>query len=259
MKTFFTIIYFFSLFYCAAQNNIETKGKIIYETKINLGKPITEQYFLFFNEYKSIFTQDKKFKPLEKDIPKYDEEIEVKTDVTPYHLFDFEKDSIFSHSLVFTTPYFVADKIYKPKWQIVKEYKTIGNYNCQKATTAFRGRNYQAWFCEAIPVNFGPWKFNGLPGLILEIEDELKVLKITATSIDIGATLDFDFSTKSIPKKGKRISMKEFVVLKDNESSEIMQYVISKQDRNAEIEIVDPPKKRKGLELTYEWEQNEKK
>lgn len=161
--------------------------------------------------------------------------------------------------MIFVKPYYVVDKILSPKWQIVKEYKTIGNYECQKATTNFRGRNYIAWFAEKIPVKFGPWKLNGLPGLILEVQDELNVIKITATSIDIGSTLDFDFSTNSIPKKGKIISLKEYVVLKDNEYKEIRKYLISKQERNTEIEFNESPVKRNGLELIYEWEQNEKK
>lgn len=41
----------------------------------------------------------------------------------------------------------------------------------EKATTVFRGRTYEAWFTPDIPVSDGPWKFSGLPGLILEVHD----------------------------------------------------------------------------------------
>lgn len=34
------------------------------------------------------------------------------------------------------------------------------------ATTQFRGLTYTAWFALDIPINEGPWKFHGLPGLI---------------------------------------------------------------------------------------------
>jgi len=56
-------------------------------------------------------------------------------------------------------------------WQLHNEKKKILNYNCQKATCSFRGRNYIAWFTPEIPLKEGPYKFGGLPGLILQISD----------------------------------------------------------------------------------------
>jgi len=58
------------------------------------------------------------------------------------------------------------------KWKMEADTTTILTYTCQKATTTFRGRNYTAWFAPEIPSNNGPWKFGGLPGLILKISDE---------------------------------------------------------------------------------------
>lgn len=54
-------------------------------------------------------------------------------------------------------------------WEIKEETKTILGYNCQAATTIFRGRNYKAWFTTTLPV-CGPWKFDNLPGAILEVK-----------------------------------------------------------------------------------------
>jgi GLPGLI family protein len=56
-------------------------------------------------------------------------------------------------------------------WKIYDEKQTIVSYNCQKAETSFRGRNYTAWFTTDIPIPDGPWKYGGLPGLILKIYD----------------------------------------------------------------------------------------
>lgn len=56
-------------------------------------------------------------------------------------------------------------------WEIKNDTTTILSYLCQKATVTFRGRSYEAWFTQDIPINNGPWKFAGLPGLILQIED----------------------------------------------------------------------------------------
>jgi len=61
---------------------------------------------------------------------------------------------------------------FKIEWNISEqEQKEIGGFVCKKATTTFRGVDYIAWFTEEIPLPYGPWKFRGLNGLILEIYD----------------------------------------------------------------------------------------
>ena len=62
----------------------------------------------------------------------------------------------------------------KQDWLIKNETMTIVGYGCQKATCIFRGRNYTAWCTVDIPISQGPWKFSGLPGLILKVEDDAK-------------------------------------------------------------------------------------
>lgn len=62
----------------------------------------------------------------------------------------------------------------KISWKIENEKKKIGEYEAQKATTEFGGRKWTAWFAESIPFPDGPYKFSGLPGLIVKIEDAEK-------------------------------------------------------------------------------------
>ena len=57
------------------------------------------------------------------------------------------------------------------KWQITSETDTIHNYVCQKAICDFGGRIWEAWFTSEIPISEGPYKFCGLPGLILNLAD----------------------------------------------------------------------------------------
>ncbi len=57
------------------------------------------------------------------------------------------------------------------KWTISGETSTIKGYQIQKATTSFGGRNWIAWFAPEIPYSDGPYKFSGLPGLILKLHD----------------------------------------------------------------------------------------
>ncbi|WP_262920514.1 GLPGLI family protein [Chryseobacterium timonianum] len=59
----------------------------------------------------------------------------------------------------------------KPEWKILPEKQKIGEYNAQKATTSFGGRDWTAWFTTDIPIQDGPYVFYGLPGLIVKLED----------------------------------------------------------------------------------------
>ncbi|AZB31413.1 GLPGLI family protein [Chryseobacterium balustinum] len=59
----------------------------------------------------------------------------------------------------------------KLNWKISNEKQKIGEYNTQKATAQYGGRTWTAWFSSDIPFQDGPYKFSGLPGLIVKIED----------------------------------------------------------------------------------------
>ena len=56
-------------------------------------------------------------------------------------------------------------------WAISSETTKIGEYKVQKADTDFGGRKWTAWFTTDLPYQGGPYKFGGLPGLIVKIED----------------------------------------------------------------------------------------
>jgi GLPGLI family protein len=68
-------------------------------------------------------------------------------------------------------------------WAVTDETDTIFDYPCRKAKVSYAGRNYSAWFTPDIPVSDGPWKFHGLPGLILKVEDDEKLFQYTAIGL----------------------------------------------------------------------------
>lgn len=72
----------------------------------------------------------------------------------------------------------------KQQWSLHKETQTIIGYQCQRATCRFRGRDFEAWFAPAIPVKRGPWKFQGLPGLILKVYDKDKLYTFEAIGLE---------------------------------------------------------------------------
>ena len=57
-------------------------------------------------------------------------------------------------------------------WKILPETETVGTFKTQKAETEIFGRKWTAWFTNEIPIQDGPYKFRGLPGLIVKLQDK---------------------------------------------------------------------------------------
>jgi GLPGLI family protein len=70
--------------------------------------------------------------------------------------------------------YLVEEALPVINWTVTNDTLTINSLHCQKATTHFKGRDYEAWFCPDLPFHSGPWKLNGLPGLIVQAADTKK-------------------------------------------------------------------------------------
>ncbi len=62
----------------------------------------------------------------------------------------------------------------KQQWIITDSIKNSNSFQVQKAVAKFGGRSWIAWFTRDIPIPYGPYKFNGLPGLIMELYDTRK-------------------------------------------------------------------------------------
>ncbi len=99
-------------------------------------------------------------------------------------------------------------------WEITNKSREIGSYTAIKAKSAFRGRYYTAWFVPDIDINAGPWKFHGLPGLIIEVTDEEKGVQFLFSKLE-----NFDIGKKPISRPDESIvlTINEFAVLNDPE------------------------------------------
>ncbi len=78
---------------------------------------------------------------------------------------------------------YYKDSLHPMIWNLIDEVKKIGDFECNKATTIFRGRNYTAWYYKDIPIPNGPWKLGGLPGLIIEVTEENNDMQISLRSV----------------------------------------------------------------------------
>lgn len=89
-----------------------------------------------------------------------------------------------------TNYYFLGDSYFafeshdRIDWKIISDTKTKENWKLQKATANFGGRIWEAWFTTDIPFSEGPYKFNGLPGLIVELKDSKNNFNFELTKIE---------------------------------------------------------------------------
>ena len=134
--------------------------------------------------------------------------------------------------------FLVKDKLPEYKWELSSETKNIGTYTCYKATfskevenkniTFKNGKSLEeiqketiittAWYAPKISVGNGPGNYQGLPGLILEINDGKKI--IVCTEIILNPSKEI---TIQEPKKGKIVSQKKFLEIQKQKTDEMME------------------------------------
>ena len=105
----------------------------------------------------------------------------------------YKNNTIVVRDCVFTNNYVYEEPFPQYSWQLSNETINILGHQCQKATTKFRGREWIVWYAEDIPISDGPWKFCGLPGLILKAEDSKGEHKFEVVAIR-KANEDFGYS-----------------------------------------------------------------
>ena len=107
------------------------------------------------------------------------------------------------------------------KWKIGKKQKSILGYNCLEATFSEDSvTNVTAWFAPQIAVSNGPSDYQGLPGMILQIDINDGEKTITATDVKLDIV---DTSAIIIPTKGKEITSHEFETLRKEKIKEFEQ------------------------------------
>ncbi|MBQ8958236.1 MAG: GLPGLI family protein [Bacteroidales bacterium] len=70
------------------------------------------------------------------------------------------------------------------QWEIKEDTAEIMGFHVQKAVCDFGGRTWEAWFAEELPYNDGPYKFSGLPGLILSVADTKNHYRFELVSVE---------------------------------------------------------------------------
>lgn len=82
------------------------------------------------------------------------------------------------------TNYLLEEEYPLIEWQINDNTQIVGGYEAQQAKGEFGGRVYVVWFATELPLQGGPWKLQGLPGLVLEAESEDGDVKFSFVAIE---------------------------------------------------------------------------
>lgn len=109
--------------------------------------------------------------------------------------------------------YQCTENMETPNWQLIPDSSSnIIGYHCLLAKTNFKGRTWFAWYAEDIPMQEGPWKLCGLPGLILKAYDENQEFEFTAIGM---STLSTPSPITISKEKREEISQKDLRTAKE--------------------------------------------
>jgi len=211
-----------------------------------LQKQFQQEYTLTFTKDESIY---KKVEQLDKPNPKPSTGIVITVSEGSDVLYkNIKEDRYANKTELYGKLFLVKDTLQKPDWQLGSETKNIGDYTCFKATyteevesltlsdegeqvTEKIERNVTAWYTPQIPVNNGPQNFQGLPGLILEINDG----KLTLVCSKIVMNPKERIGIKE-PKKGKEVNEKKFREISDKKQKEMMErFRSSRRDGSSKV------------------------
>ena len=165
---------------------------------------------------------------------------------------------VFSALKIGMDSYKVADDR-KIVWKILPERQKIGEFNAQKATTEFAGRQWVAWFSTELPFQDGPYKFHGLPGLIVKLEDHTKthqfeLIGVSKFTPNPEKTSEFIVKNKEIEISQKQY--KKMYLENRNDPSKVMKQAIA---NGAIIQLTDSNgNKISTAEMIKKREQNAK-
>ncbi|WP_316824706.1 GLPGLI family protein [Pedobacter miscanthi] len=173
-------------------------------------------------------------------------------DIKPAKYFQkIDNPTMYYEAYIENKPYLVTDSVPEMQWQLIPgQTRQIGNYTCNKAELQFRGTTMVAYYAPDLPISFGPLKFKGLPGVILELyAKDHPEFGWLASKISYPYTQP---NTYTFNDKDEKISIKNYVALLDKQSKTKFNVIMSRAPKGTQfsnIKIYRP-----GIEQVFEWE-----
>lgn len=203
------IIIFFSLFFnMGSFYSQNTKLNFVYDLNIKDKDTLNERFILSIRDKKSYFYNEtqKKLDSLKDYYVERNDEMGYMADKgnyskqkIKYYVFKEVDKYTYQIKILFNTIQYSENRP-NYKWNILNEYENILGKKCQKAETILGEVKYFAWFTNEIPINNGPYLFQGLPGLITKVIRADKKYEIILKGINSKNTITPQLKTKKVIK-----------------------------------------------------------
>jgi len=197
-----------------------------------LKKQFQKTYFLNFNKEESIYKQEEQ---LAAPAPSSGGIRITVSNGSDIRYKNIKEQRYVNANEIFGKAFLIKDSIKSITWELVNETKNIGNYTCFKAqfskdyttqTITSEGniedvektKTTVAWYTPQIPISNGPEDFQGLPGLILEINDGELTLVCSKIVLNPEKTIEI-----KEPSKGKVVSQKQYDAIVEDKTKEQME------------------------------------
>ncbi|MBT8253373.1 MAG: GLPGLI family protein [Flavobacteriaceae bacterium] len=219
-------------------------------------KQFEKTFKLTFNKEESLYKEEEQ---LESPQPAGMQMVMVDTGGSDILYKNTKDDNFTSQNEVFGKIFLIEDQLEKRDWTLSNETKNIGDYTCYKATytreqpvvrsfISVNGDNdpeedenaepemeeitVTAWYAPDIPVNNGPGRYQGLPGLILEVNDGPVSLLCSRIILNTKDQIKIEK-----PSKGKRVNQKEYDEIVDKKMREMNNRYDSDRRNGHNVEI----------------------
>ena len=252
-KEFYPLVILILFSATLVSQTLKRSGIVEYDFYQNLGLQTKANCVLYFSEDRSTFVEGNfdMVKPVDNNTKVIDDRDLSK--IKKQFLINIPEKQLFTIEEIDEEVFIAVEKFYEFKWKLLNETKKIGGFTCKKAVSEFRGRNYTAWFSEEIRVNFGPWKIHGLPGLILELKDDLQQIHIIAQNVSFVESNKIKEKLE-LPDNGKKITLKEYVELQQSIDDQMLKRAMSRLPKEMKVSSMSKASRKNKREVSYEWE-----
>lgn len=206
-KSFLLLAVLLNIFSIAQKISFIPTIRVNYDSKLNLGENFTKEqkFVLLGNSQSYYFGAAQNYL---NDTGQYEAKgIDLASISDYFKERVIEKDGITYTFLTVNSNKILYQENIKIKWVLYSDTKIINGVKCQMAATNKYGRRWIAYFSKDYPQALGPYKFNGLPGLIFELYDIRDDYHFTVSKVE-KFNNDFSFNLGAFKNYSKKDYLK---------------------------------------------------